>query len=174
MTDQYIVQALQQIYIRSTMGEFLIIALARTWIFLFVPLLVWLWIYGTTKEKHSVKEALWSAGLSILSAEIIGQFIMRERPFLAISDVISLIPAPLTSSFPSIHTATAVAISAALYFANPFYGAIGIIITIGIIFGRISAGVHYPTDILGGVLIGLLAFTLIRLGHKALRSKNTL
>jgi len=172
MTDQYVVQMLQQIYTRSIMGEFLVIALARVWIFLFVPLLFWLWIYGNTKEKHSVKEALWSAGMSILLGEIIGQFIMRERPFLAISDVISLIPAPLTSSFPSIHTATAVAITAALYFANPFFGAIGIIVTIGIIFGRMSAGVHYPTDIFGGIILGLLCFTIIRLGHKALRTKK--
>ncbi|MBD3281604.1 phosphatase PAP2 family protein [Candidatus Uhrbacteria bacterium] len=169
MIDAEIVILLQNIFLASEIGEWIAIALARVWIFLFVPVMAWLWAYGSTKERHSVKEALWSAGLAILSSELIAMFLLRERPFLAIEQVITLIPAPLTTAFPSTHTATSVAILAALYLANKTAGRIGILIATGVVIGRMAAGVHYPTDILGGVALGLLSFALVRLGHRALR-----
>lgn len=169
MIDAEVVILLQSIFLASEVGEWITIALARVWIFLFLPVLAWLWAHGSKIEKHSVKEALWSAGIAVLSSELIAMLFLRERPFLAIEQVITLIPSPLTTSFPSAHTACSVAILAALYFTNKTAGRIGTLIVIGIIIGRVAAGVHYPTDILGGAVLGLLSFVLVRLGHKALR-----
>lgn len=169
MLDSEIVILLQKIFLASELGEWTSIALARIWIFLFIPLAAWLWVYGDNQERHGIKEGLWSVGLGILSSEIIALFIMRPRPFLALKEVITLIPAPLTSAFPSTHTTAAVAASAALFYFNKTAGVIGFLITFGVIIGRMSAGVHYPTDILGGIALGLLSFALVRLGHKALR-----
>jgi len=170
MFDSEIVILLQNIFTASEVGEWISIALARVWIFLFLPILAWMWAYGSTHERHSVKEALWSASIGILSSEIISIITLRERPFLALNEVIALVPTPLTTAFPSTHTTAAVAITAALYFINKTAGRICLLITIGVIIGRISAGVHYPTDILGGIALGLLSFALVRLGHKALRN----
>ncbi len=169
MFDQEMVLLVQRIFIASETGQWIAIALARVWIFLFLPVLAWLWAYGSTHERHGVKEALWSVGVGVLSSELIALFFMRDRPFLAIQNIITLIPAPLTTSFPSTHTTAAVAITAAMYFVNKTAGRIGLLITLGIIIGRIAVGVHYPTDILGGIALGLLSFALVRLGHKALR-----
>jgi undecaprenyl-diphosphatase len=169
MFDADIVIILQKIFTASEVGEWISIALARVWIFLFLPILAWLWAYGSTRERHSVKEALWSVGIGVLASEFLALLLMRERPFIAIQEVIALIPSPLTTAFPSTHTTAAIAITAALYFVNKTAGRIGVLITIGVIVGRISAGVHYPTDILGGIALGLLSFALVRLGHKALR-----
>ena len=172
MIEAQIVQALQSMFAASLFGEWVVVFLARVWIFAFAPLLAWLWAYGTNKEKHSVKEALWSLGLAILIGEILSLVFMRERPFLAVSDILVLIPPPLTSSFPSIHTSASVAMASALYAGNKHVGQISLLIVLGIIIGRVAAGVHYPTDILGGIAVGIGAFVLVRLGHRALRRKT--
>jgi len=169
MFDSEIVLLVQRIFTASEMGQWLAIALARVWIFLFAPVLAWLWVYGSARERHSVKEALWSAGLGILGSEFIALFLLRDRPFLALQDVITLVPAPLTTSFPSTHATAAIAVTAALYHVSKTAGRIGLIISVGVIIGRVAVGVHYPTDILGGIALGLLSFVLVRLGHKALR-----
>ena len=169
MIDSEIVSLVQQIFIASETGQWIAIALARVWVFLFLPVLAWLWVHGSKRERHGVKQALWSAGIGILSSELVAIIILRDRPFLAIKEVITLVPVPLTTSFPSTHATLAVALTVALYFVNKTAGRIGLLITLGVIVGRIAVGVHYPTDILGGIALGLLSFALVRLGHKALR-----
>ncbi|MFZ6015845.1 MAG: phosphatase PAP2 family protein [Patescibacteria group bacterium] len=173
MSDIGIVQFIQGIFLSSLTGQWISIALARVWIFLFIPLVYWVWLHGSSHEKHGVKELLWSAALAVFSSELLALFIMRPRPFLAAANIITLIPAPLTSAFPSIHTSVAIACSIVLWSVNRWAGYIGFLITLGVIIGRISAGVHYPTDIIGGIIIGLLSFTLVRLGHKAQRHPSS-
>jgi len=173
MSEAQIVQFIQRIFIASTVGDWAVIFLARVWIFAFAPLLAWLWAYGTNKEKHSAKEALWSLGLALLLGELISLTVLRVRPYLAVTDILVLIPPPLTSSFPSLHTAASMAMASALYFGNKHAGQVALLIVLGVIIGRVAAGVHYPTDILGGLVLGMVAFALVRLGHKALRKKPT-
>jgi undecaprenyl-diphosphatase len=169
--DAQIVTALQHVSVTSRAGEWAAIFLARVLILAFAPLLAWVWAYGTNKEKHAVKEALWSLGLALLLGEILSLMILRVRPFLAVDTIITLIPPPLTSSFPSMHTASAAAMSAALYWADRRLGWIAVVLVLGVAVGRMAVGVHYPTDIMGGMLLGVAAFALVRVGHKALRKK---
>ena len=172
MSEAQIVQALQRVFLASIWGIWAVIFLARAWILVFAPALSWVWAYGKPKEKHAVKEALWSLGLALLAGEVMALLVLRVRPYLEVSSIISLIPPPLTSSFPSIHTAASMAMAAALYAGNKRLGQLGILIVIGVALGRMAAGVHYPSDILGGVLVGLVSFALVRFGHKALRKKQ--
>lgn len=172
MFDAEIVVFIHSVFIASAIGQWMAIALARVWIFLFAPVLAWLWAYGSPQEKHTVKEALWSFGLAVFSSELLSVLFLRDRPFLAITEVITLIPVPLTTSFPSTHAAATTALAVALYHADKRAGRIGILIAFGVMLGRIAAGVHYPTDILGGIALGLLSFALVRLGHRALRKNK--
>lgn len=169
MNEGAIVSIIQGIFTASHFGELAAIALARVWIFLYIPFLSWLWVYGSKKERHSAEEALWAGGVAVLFAELVSLVVLRIRPYLAVSDVISLVPPPLTSSFPSSHTTIAIAITTALYFANRRAGHAALLIAFGVMLGRLAAGVHYPSDILGGIVIGLLSFALIRMGHHAVR-----
>lgn len=172
MSEAQIILSLQRVFLASVWGIWAVIFLARAWILVFAPVLSWVWAYGKPKEKHAVKEALWSLGLALLAGEVMALLILRVRPYLEVSNIISLIPPPLTSSFPSIHTAASTAMAAALYAGNKRLGQLGILIVIGVALGRMAAGVHYPSDILGGVLVGLASFAMVRFGHKALRKKS--
>lgn len=172
--DALVVIFLQKLFLPSAFGELVVIFLARALVFAYLPILTWLWLNGNGREKHAVKESLWTVGLAILMAEIISLIVLRIRPYLAVTDIFALIPPPLTSSFPSVHTAISVAFTSAFYAGKKRLGQVCLLIALGVAIGRMAAGVHYPTDILGGMIVGVTSFFLIRLGHRALRKRQTM
>ncbi|MEO5988572.1 MAG: phosphatase PAP2 family protein [Candidatus Eisenbacteria bacterium] len=79
----------------------------------------------------------------------------RRRPFIAFVDARVLGPKPLDSSFPSGHTAAAFAgaflFGAHLPLWSPLFYAIAALVG----FSRIYLGVHYPSDVAMGALVGV-------------------
>ena len=57
-------------------------------------------------------------------------------------------------AFPSGHTAVAAAIAFAIFFINKKIGYLFMSFALLIGLARIVAGVHFPVDILGGVVLG--------------------
>lgn len=93
----------------------------------------------------------------LLNNIILKNLINRERPFHAIEDLILLTAEPYGLSFPSGHTAGALA--AGYIFYKYFPGKYSVIlIGLGLVMGfsRLYVGAHYPSDVLGGIIIGLL------------------
>jgi undecaprenyl-diphosphatase len=88
---------------------------------------------------------------------IVIQFIyFRPRPFVTHS-VTQLINRSAIASFPSGHTVLAFALAFSIYFYNKKLGA-GLLILAALVgLGRVYVGVHYPLDILGGILVGTLS-----------------
>lgn len=87
-------------------------------------------------------------------AEAIRFFYHRPRPFLALD-----LPHLLTEtsySFPSGHAIFFFALAAGIYTSNKRLGAGLFVAAVLIGLGRVAAGVHYPSDILGGALLGIL------------------
>ena len=79
------------------------------------------------------------------------------KPY-SINQTVQLLVTPLKDySFPSGHTAASFASVSALYFAGRKRMAAGaLIVSVLIAFSRMYLYVHYPTDVLGGLIIGLL------------------
>lgn len=74
------------------------------------------------------------------------------------SDVQLLIARPADYSFPSGHTAASFAAVAALYFAGARkWWKIMLPLAILMAFSRMYLYVHYPTDVLGGMIVGCAA-----------------
>ena len=93
--------------------------------------------------------------------EIIKVLVHRTRPFNAVPEVVRLIKAPKDYSFPSGHTAAAFA--AAVVFFQLLPEKIGIpIIAFACLMGftRMYVGVHYPSDVLGGAVVGTVGALL--------------
>ena len=63
---------------------------------------------------------------------------------------------PTDYSFPSGHTAASFAAVTALFFAKEKYRYPALVLAVLIAFSRLYLYVHYPTDILGGILVGIL------------------
>ncbi len=100
-----------------------------------------------------------------LIAWIVGSWIKRlvsrKRPSEAISGYLRVIESPNCGSFPSSHTAGAVAFYASLQLnAHPSALVVGVWAFL-VSFSRLYLGVHYLSDILGGALLGsAIAFAL--------------
>ncbi len=104
------------------------------------------------------------AGLEALVAGVVARgfivetirfFYHHPRPFVTITGVFQLF-SESSYSFPSGHATFFFALSAVVYHHNKKAGIA--FFTLSAIMGlaRISAGVHYPLDILGGAVIGWL------------------
>ncbi len=88
--------------------------------------------------------------------EVIRLFIHRLRPFAdpAMLSVHQLLT-DSAWSFPSGHSTFFYGLSTVMYLYNKKWGIGFFIVTAIITFGRVAAGVHYPSDIIGGALIGV-------------------
>ncbi len=172
--DLFFVVHIQRFFLSYAFGSTVIIFLARYAIFLDSILILILFLSKEKRKRHGVEEAAWTTALALVFVVGIAKCVLRARPFLVSHDVLLLIPAPYNTSFPSGHTAAAISIALALYIADRRIGMIAFFIAGCVALGRISAGVHYPTDILGGIFVGCISFYIVRKFHSMLRARNIL
>lgn len=85
---------------------------------------------------------------------ILKPLIDRGRPFLLRPDLSLLVPPPGDASFPSGHTAAAFAVVFALRAAGSPLWLPALALAAVTAFSRLYLYVHWPTDVLGGVLLG--------------------
>ncbi|MFA6257910.1 MAG: phosphatase PAP2 family protein [Candidatus Paceibacterota bacterium] len=99
-------------------------------------------------------------GLSVGVTWFFNKFIAKIlfhtfRPFVVFPQI-----QPLFSetgyAFPSGHTAVASSLAFALFFTNKKVGSIFIFFALLIGLARVTAGVHFPIDILGGFVVGFV------------------
>lgn len=175
MSELMIVSGAQRLVLLSPLLISIAVFVARWLILAFLPLAVFCLVQGKV-GKHAVSEAVWALLLALLTTSLIASVVQRPRPFNAIPDpeapIIRLIPPPYNTSFPSGHTASASAMAAALLYVNRRVGFAAVVIAALVALGRILVGVHYPTDILGGLFVGVLAFTIVRMFHRLIRRSD--
>ncbi|MEE1242887.1 phosphatase PAP2 family protein [Frisingicoccus sp.] len=94
----------------------------------------------------------------VLCNGILKNLFVRIRPCDVNTSIQLLIPRPHDYSFPSGHTAASFAAVAALYLAGEkkIWPPV-LVMACLIAFSRMYLYVHYPTDILGGILVGFLS-----------------
>ena len=92
----------------------------------------------------------------VLCNLLLKPLVARTRPF-DLTPVSLLIERPGDFSFPSGHTAASFAAAFALVFSRSRHWLWAMALAAVIAFSRLYLYVHFPTDILGGVAVGLLA-----------------
>ena len=109
----------------------------------------------------------------IICNVILKPIVARIRPY-SINQTVQLLVTPLKDySFPSGHTAASFASVSALYFAGRKRMAAGaLIVSVLIAFSRMYLYVHYPTDVLGGLIIGLLCGWIAEYDHPKVMEKD--
>ena len=95
-----------------------------------------------------------AVGMSVLLFTGVKNLVGRPRPFESWQGLTSLVPAPDKFSFPSGHTMTAFAVWAVLLQGIPGMSLLFLAIALLIGISRVFLGMHYPTDVLVGALLG--------------------
>lgn len=123
-----------------------------------IPLMILLAGYRT--KKRILRQKGWyMAGSMIVSAivvNILKYAIQRPRPFISYP-FIEKLSAGGSPSFPSGHTSDAMAMAMALSLMFPrWYVIVPSFVWAGLVgYSRMDLGVHYPSDVLAGVVVGI-------------------
>lgn len=110
--------------------------------------------------------------IGLLLGLLIGNIILkplvaRPRPCWINSDIALLIASPKDFSFPSGHTLSSFIAAIILLKEDKKFGYVAMILAIFIAFSRMYLYVHFPSDILAGVVLAILiGFAAIRISRK--------
>lgn len=131
--------------------------------FLVIAVLVFLY-----RSKFRPREKLFALITLVLSAvvsrgivtEVIRFFYDRPRPF----DALNITPLFLDSnpSFPSGHTTFLFAIALVLFYFNRKVGWWFTALSLLVVLSRVAAGVHWPSDVLGGLVVAFVSVWTVR------------
>ena len=92
---------------------------------------------------------------------LLKHLVNRPRPFVMYNDIVPLIKAPSSASFPSTHICLDIAATTVLLKKKKKFGFIALALTACIAFSRLYLCVHFPTDILAGLLLGILCALIV-------------
>ncbi len=101
--------------------------------------------------------------------------IARTRPYDLRDGIALIIDSPHDFSFPSGHTSASFAAACAVFAYNKkWLGTLAVVFATFIAFSRLYLYVHFPTDILGGIVVGILSaaasFFVVKTVYKKLES----
>lgn len=93
-------------------------------------------------------------GIAIIISESISAIYVRQRPFVADSQVHLLVPHGADGGMPSHHIVFMVALVATVYYYDKRSATFFALLTLITGIARVVAGIHYPSDIVVGAVIG--------------------
>ncbi|AKH86781.1 phosphoesterase [Streptomyces sp. CNQ-509] len=120
--------------------------------------------FGGPRGRRAALRGLGSLALASATANTAGKGAFRRaRPVLdAVPVIRHLTRQPITSSFPSGHTASAAAFACGVAMESPRWGLALAPVAWSVAFSRIYTGAHYPSDVLAGAALGLGAALVVR------------
>lgn len=136
---------------------------------LYVVLFILAWFIlpkPESQKRHALVIAGFSGVLALCVNALIGHFFFRPRPFAALpkGTFTQLIPHSSGTSFPSDHTSGSFGFAAGSWRKASFWVRWSFtILAIVVAFARVYTGVHWPTDVLAGVVIGIISAKIVRL-----------
>jgi len=136
--------------------EIVIRLIATGTMFILAAIVLWLGL-GRADGRQAFLRALGSVVLAVAVGKILNQVMEGDRPYVLFPEEVrhvELIVRP--ASFPSIHAVAAFGLTGGVLFGRyRLAGVVMLLLALLMIAARVGAGVHWPSDVLGGGLIGL-------------------
>lgn len=135
--------------------------IGQGWRLVALSLLLFLgaWAFEKPTIKIVAIESLIAHGIAALLANVLKHLVGRPRPkFIHSGDwQMTISWASGLDSFPSGHSTASFAVATVLAKRFPLFGPLCIAIALFVALSRVLRGSHFPTDVLGGAVIGILS-----------------
>lgn len=127
------------------------------WAIVFI--LIWLWPPRVqSNARRAVVYAVVAGVLALVINAAIGHFTYRPRPFvLEPHQVHQLLQHAKDTSFPSDHAAGSFAFAVGLFYGSRKMGIWGLVFSAAVAIARVFVGLHWPTDVIAGAVIGVIS-----------------
>jgi undecaprenyl-diphosphatase len=162
--DYSVFQSLNGLADRNDLFEDVLRFLALYAQFFFIAILGALFFargkWRSINGRHGVVAAGFAALLALGVAQVIAHEVMRDRPYVAHPGVHLFVPASSDPSFPSDHATAAFAIAVSIFLRHRKAGLVALVLAVLVSLGRVVVGTHYPSDVLGGAVLGTAAALL--------------
>ncbi len=112
--------------------------------------------------RRAAGEGVAAALLAAGGTRVLTRLVRRPRPPTDHPARRALVRQPTAPSFPSSHTAVAVAFTATVAWRHPRLAAVLAPLAGTLAYGRVRLRVHWPTDVLGGAVLGAAAARTVR------------
>ena len=127
--------------------------------------LIYLWVIDGRIKREVALHAFLSALMAWGAAELLKSLFPISRPFVTDNFPPLTLTIPIDGSFPSGHTAAAFALATSVWLHNKKLGLFFITIALTIGVSRVLANVHWPLDIVGGVVVGTIVSLMVEKLH---------
>jgi undecaprenyl-diphosphatase len=108
----------------------------------------------------------------IIGNGFLKNIIARDRPCWIDTSIPLLIPNPHDYSFPSGHTLASFEAAVMIFLHNKKWGAISLMLALVIAFSRMYLFVHFPTDILGGMILGTVISLVVYYSYEKIKNRK--
>lgn len=136
---------------------FVLFCAQHLWWFSVVVLSIYVWRFVPAVQKWRTFGYVIGGSFMSYSISVLLKYIVASpRPFLVFSEITPLFYRGGLDAFPSSHTAFMFALATASFLFGRSVGLLLLISALLVGLSRIIAGVHWPVDIVGGFILGLL------------------
>ncbi|HLP44094.1 MAG TPA: phosphatase PAP2 family protein [Candidatus Nanoarchaeia archaeon] len=160
--DIFLFHSIYDLGEKLNLPQFVILFFAEDLAYILLGILLIYILYSSKKHKQKIGIIVSLAVSIIISRYAIVEgfrtFWHRPRPFVELN--LFEIVSESSHSFPSAHASIFSAISTVIFFHNRKMGIAFFCTTVVIGLGRILAGVHYPSDIVAGLIVGVISGAL--------------
>jgi undecaprenyl-diphosphatase len=169
--------------------DILMPALSYQGYLLVLPFLIYMFVRGRTQVnsqgKAYLKAALWTIAISCCAVylaewaeDVLKIAVARERPCRAIEGIRLITACPRSYSMPSGHAISSFAFAIPLFYLTREFIANAwrtypLVLASLIAFSRMYLGVHYPTDVLAGALMGTFIALALSGAYELFRKDRT-
>jgi undecaprenyl-diphosphatase len=119
-------------------------------------------LLGVAGRRRTAVRMLTAVGVVYVASEVLGRLWPRPRPFERLAEVEDLAQHAAGRSFPSRHVASGLAMAVVGAQEHPRLGVLmaGVAWLLGL--SRVAAGLHYPSDVLAGAVLGTAVARYVR------------